>query len=66
MELLIESTYTLHDSCDLPPQKEIKSLIVYAEENRLEFLLDTNFYHVDWRSSDINSKRESLHDFILD
>jgi len=52
---------------DLPPQEEVKKLVTYAEERRLELLLgcDTNSPHIGRGSMNINPRGESLHDFFM-
>ncbi|XP_072757485.1 uncharacterized protein [Anoplolepis gracilipes] len=67
LDVLISSAYMPYDSVEPPPQVEINNLITYAEERGLGLLLgcDANSHHVGWGSSDINSRGESLHDFIM-
>jgi len=68
MDLLIGTAYMPYDSCDPPPQDNVKNLVAHAEEAGLELLLgcDANSHHVGWGNSNINPRGESLHDFILD
>ena len=67
LDMLMGSVYMPYDSRDLPPQDEVRHLINYAEKSGLELLLgcDANSHHVGWGSSDVNSRGESLHDFIM-
>jgi len=40
---------------------------IYVERRGLELLLgcNTNSHHIGWGSTNINSKNENLHDFIM-
>jgi len=64
MDLFIESAYMPYDSCDLPPQDNVKNLVAHAGFELLD--CDANSHHVGWESSNINPREESLQDFILD
>jgi hypothetical protein len=66
-DVIIGSAYMPYDSEDLPPQEQIKSLVTYAKDKGLELLLgcDANSHHEVWGSTDINSRGESLLDFIM-
>ncbi|XP_032685834.1 uncharacterized protein LOC116850996 [Odontomachus brunneus] len=67
-DVLMGSVYMPYDAKDLPPQREVKELMKYAEERRLEVLLgcDANSHHVGWGSTGINPRGESLHEFVMD
>jgi hypothetical protein len=66
-DVIIGSAYMPYDSEYLPPKEEIKILVAYAKDKRLELLLgcDTNSHHEVWGSTDINPMGESLLDFIM-
>ena len=59
--------YTPYDSQAATTQKKIEELVLYSKEWRLELLLDcdANSHHIGWGSSNINSREESLHKFIM-
>jgi len=59
--VLIGSVYMPYGSKDLP-QKEVKELVVYTEKRGLELLLscDANSHHIEWGSTNINLRGESL------
>jgi hypothetical protein len=65
--MIIGSAYMPYDSEDLPPQEEIKSLVVYAKDKGLELFwgCDANPHHEVWGSTNINARGESLLDFIM-
>jgi len=56
-----------YDSKDLPLQEEVKELVTYAEGRRLELLLAQLVTQtlITWGSTNINPRRESLHDFFM-
>ncbi|XP_032689122.1 uncharacterized protein LOC116852664 [Odontomachus brunneus] len=67
-DVLMGSVYMPYDAKNLPPQREVKELMKYAEERGLEVLLgcDANSHHVGWGSTGINPRGESLHEFVMD
>ncbi|XP_029157210.1 uncharacterized protein LOC114929713 [Nylanderia fulva] len=67
LDVLLGSAYMPYDSENPPPQAEFRNVIDYAERCGLNLLLgcDANSHHVGWGSSDVNSRGESLHNFIM-
>jgi len=55
-----------YDSQTALSQKKIEELVLYIKERRLELLLDCNVNsHHKWENSNINSRGESLYEFII-
>lgn len=48
MGLIVRSVYMPYDSAEPPPQKEVKQLVAFAKERRLNLLLgcDANSHHL--------------------
>jgi hypothetical protein len=65
--VVVGSLYLPCDSRDLPPQEKVKRLVTHVKDRRLELLLgcDAKSHHEVWGRIDINSRRESLLDFIM-
>jgi hypothetical protein len=65
--VVVGSLYLPCDSTDLPPQEKVKRLVTYVKDRRLELLrcCDAKSHHEVWGRIDINSKGESLLDFIM-
>lgn len=59
--------YMSHDSRDWPPQEEVKRLVIHVKDRRLETSLGVQYKLPSWGmvSTDINSRGESLLDFIM-
>jgi len=67
-DMIVGSLYLSHDLRDLPPQEKLKRLVTHVKDGRLELLLgcDAKSHHEVWGRIDINSRGESLMDFITD
>jgi len=63
---LMGSAYMPYDAEDPPSQTEVRKLVKFAEERGLELLLgcEANAHHEAWGSSNVNLRREQLHDFL--
>jgi hypothetical protein len=66
-DMTVGSLYLPHDSRDLPPQENVKRLATYVKDRGLELLLgcDAKSHHEVQGRTDINSRGESLLDFIM-
>jgi len=66
LNVLVGSVYMQYDSQTALSQKKIEELVLYIKERRLELLLDCNVNsHHKWENSNINSRGESLYEFII-
>ncbi|XP_018396128.1 PREDICTED: uncharacterized protein LOC108774496 [Cyphomyrmex costatus] len=67
LDILIGSAYMPYDSQEEPPPKGVRDLVSYAKERGLELLsgCGANSHHIEWGSSTINPRGESLQ-FIMD
>ncbi|XP_046142185.1 uncharacterized protein LOC123987908 [Osmia bicornis bicornis] len=66
-KMLLGSIYMPYDSPDPPPQPEVMKVTELARKEGLELLLgcDANCHHTGWGSTNINSRGESLHEFLI-
>jgi hypothetical protein len=66
-DMNVGSLYMPHDSRDLHPQERVKKQVTHVKDRRLELLLgcDANSHYEVWGRTDINSRGESLLDFIM-
>ncbi|XP_037813120.1 uncharacterized protein LOC119604513 [Lucilia sericata] len=57
-----------HDHGDQPPNRLVREIVCEADRRHIPLLMgaDANAHHTVWGSSDINSRGESLLDFLLD
>ncbi|XP_054015994.1 uncharacterized protein LOC128896661 [Hylaeus anthracinus] len=59
-------SYLSYDSEEPPPTRELRELIAYRKEKRLDLVIgcDANSHHIIWGSSNINNRRRDLLEYI--
>jgi hypothetical protein len=64
--LVVCSAYLPYNSEDPPPSKELEDLVRYCEKENLYLVVgcDSNAHHSVWGSTNCNSRREALVDFL--
>jgi hypothetical protein len=65
-DMTVGSLYMPHDSRDLPPPEKVKRVVTHVKDRGLELLLDydAKSYHEVWGRININSRGDSLLNFI--
>jgi len=61
-EVVLGSVYPPYDSTDLPPSKEMVSLINYCSHNNYPLIIvcDTNSHNLCWGSAGNNNRGDAL------
>ena len=59
--------YLPYDAKDLPPSKELVSLIKFSNDQKLPLIIgcDANAHHICWGSSNINDRGGALLEYLV-
>ncbi|XP_055850621.1 uncharacterized protein LOC129915175 [Episyrphus balteatus] len=66
--LILSSTYMPYDGTEGPPADITETLVSFASKNKFDIILgcDSNSHHMQWGSTDTNTRGESLFEFIIE